>query len=95
MTYYLTWKPWTKRTEPFVIILGRRRGIRLDPKVLHIALRPVPQPCSRWLTMAIIVGILGFMMDERQVARTTPRVLQRLLSIRSTCRSYSSARRSP
>jgi hypothetical protein len=59
MAYYLTWRAWTKRTEPFAI-----PGVgRIRPKVLHIAFGLFLSVFS-WLTMAIIVGILGFMMDS-------------------------------
>ncbi len=63
MAYYLTWKQWTMRRELFAIPLGPFGVWRVRPKVLHMLLGLVLSIFS-WLTMAIIVGILGFMMDS-------------------------------
>lgn len=63
MTYYLTWKPWTQRTEPFVLNLGPAGKARLDPKATHLGFG-IFLAIFSWLTMAIIVGILGFMMTS-------------------------------
>ncbi len=63
MAYFLTWKRWTGRSEPFAIHLGWLGVWRVRPKGLHIGLGVFLTVFS-WLTMAIIVGILGFMMDS-------------------------------
>ena len=65
LAYFMTWRRWTQRTEPFAINLGPAGVLRVKPKLAHIWLG-VALAVFSWGTMAVIVGILGFMMDSGQ-----------------------------